>query len=218
MKETMRSSAKPLIALLAASLALAACHKKTDPKAPTLENFKSGMLAYLKVRGDLCVGKQFPLDVTDREFQMGSRNAVQMPALEHAGIVNSTETTGEIQTEDGKVPAKVRRYRLTELGQRSYLAREVPGQVTNTGEKVVRTDLCAVKLSLDKVTHFELSPQQQPTSAVVSYTYRVEPAPWTSDPEVQQVFPAVMHVIGGAGSAELKEAYRRYVSDPDVTR
>jgi hypothetical protein len=198
---------RSLLVLLAASAALGACHKRTDPKAPTLENFKSGMLAYLKARGDLCLGKQFPIDVTDREIQTGSRDAVQMPALEHAGLVSSTEAMGEVQTEDGKVPTKVLRYRLTEAGQRYYLAREVPGQTTSAGEKVVRTDLCAVKLKLDKIVSFELSPPTQPTSAVVTYTYQVDPAPWTSTPEIQQVFPAVTHVIAGAGSAELKEGF-----------
>jgi hypothetical protein len=198
---------KSLLALFAASAALGACHKKTDSKAPTLENFKSGMLAYLKARGDLCLGKQFPIDVTDREIQTGSRDAVQMPALEQAGLVSSTEAMGEVQTDDGKVPAKVLRYRLTEAGQRYYLAREVPGQTTSTGEKVVRTDLCAVKLKLDKIVSFELSPPTQPTSAVVTYTYQVDPAPWTSTPEIQRVFPAVMNVIAGAGSAELKEGF-----------
>ena len=41
----------------------------------------------------------------------------------------------------------------------------------------------------------------------MTYTYRVERAPWLSSPEIQRVFPAVTRVVQGAGTAELKEGF-----------
>jgi hypothetical protein len=71
----------------------------------------------------------------------------------------------------------------------------------------VRSDLCAAKLSLNQVVSFELSPSAEHAGAVVSYTYTVEAAPWTRDPEVRRVFPAVERVISGERTAQLKEAF-----------
>ena len=198
-----------LCSLLLAVLALGACHRapKRDAKAATIENFRSGMLAYLKARGDLCLGKEFPIDVSELEMQTGSRNALQMPVLEQAGLVRSNEATGQITTEDGPVPTKVRRYHLTDAGQHYYLSRPVPGEVSRDGRNIVRSDLCAAKLSLGKIVSFESSgPSDHPT-ALVSYTYQVDPAPWARQPDVQQVFPAVAHVIAGQGTAQLEEGF-----------
>jgi hypothetical protein len=41
----------------------------------------------------------------------------------------------------------------------------------------------------------------------VTYTYRVTAAPWTEEPEIRQVFPAVTQVVLGAGGAQLKEGF-----------
>ncbi|HEY4103966.1 MAG TPA: hypothetical protein VGM44_08745 [Polyangiaceae bacterium] len=206
-------ASQAVVALLGASFAFSACHEKNgakaDSKAATGANFTSGMLDYLKARGDLCLGKQFPLDVTEREQQSGARDALQMPVLERAGLLTSSDATGSVQTEDGPVPTKVRRYQLSETGKLYYLSRPVPGQTDANGAPVMRSDLCAVKLSLDQVVGFELAPPApaKSTNAIVTYTYQIEPAPWMSIPEVQSVFPAAMHVILGAGSAQLKEGF-----------
>lgn len=195
--------------LLTSVFAFAACNKKpsSDPLAPTPANFKQGMLDYLKARGDLCLAKKFPLDVSESDMAHGSRDARQMPALERAGLVTSSLATGQVTDEDGTKDIPVHRYSLTELGQRSYLLRAVPGQLDKDGKPVMQSDLCAVKLRLDKITKTELSPPEKPTNASVSYTYQVDPAPWMSSPEVQAVFPAVTNVINGAGKAELKEGF-----------
>jgi hypothetical protein len=208
MNPTNRTLAR-LASLCAATAALGACHRppKPDSKAATLATFTSGMTSYLKARGDLCLDKQFPIDVSEREVLLGSRNALQMPALEHAGLVTSTDTMGELKTEDGVEPIKVRRYRLTDVGQRYYLSRPALGEIGSNGQPIVHSDLCALKLSLDKVVGFELAPGSEATSAVVSYTYKVEPAPWLGSLEIQQVFPAVTRVLKGASSAQLKEGF-----------
>jgi hypothetical protein len=201
---------RPRFALLvAASLALGACHQpQVDPNAATTENFRNGMLAYLKARGDLCLGKyEFPIDVSAHQIQLATRDALQMPALEQAGLVSSCKAMGETKTEEGPVPTPVHRYQLTEAGRRYYLAREVPGQLGKNGKKIMRADLCAAKLRLDKIVGFELSRGLDHVSAVVTYTYQVEAAPWTKEPQIRQVFPAVAQVVLGAGSAQLKEGF-----------
>jgi hypothetical protein len=157
------------------------------------------MITYLAARGELCLGKEFPLDVTEREFQLHARNAVQMPELEHLGLVSSSAATDQLTTEDGPVAVPVTRFELTETGRRYY--RMQPG----SGEgKPAHGDLCVAKLSLNKVVSWEMA---SPHGAVVSYTYHVEAAPWTSVPAIKAVFPAVDRLIAGADSALLKEGF-----------
>ena len=64
-------------------------------------------------------------------------------------------------------------------------------------------DFCAAKLSLDKVVSWDL----QQRHAVVTYTYKVDAAPWTRDSELQKVFPMVAGVVRGAGTATLQETF-----------
>src|ERR1700759_3904937 len=99
----MATSSKLFLIALAAACSLCACKgkPKLDPKTPSRETFTQGMLSYLAVRGDLCLGKEFPIDVTERERQAGARNAVQMPVLEHLGLVSSSAAMGQVPTEDG---------------------------------------------------------------------------------------------------------------------
>ncbi len=198
----MAPVSKSLLATLLL-LALSACHPKPklDLEAANRETFTSGMLAYLAARGDLCLGKEFPLDVTAREAQSGARNAVQMPVLEHLGLVSSSAAMGQITTEDGPVAVPVTRYQLTASGRQYYLERS-PAKKDGA-----RSDLCVAKLSLDKVVSWQVEPQSQGRSAVVNYTYHVRAAPWTQNPEVKAVFPAVERVLAGDGHTPLQEGF-----------
>ena len=205
MYQLMRSPLAGARFLALAALCVSGCHPKAkaDPKAATRENFAHGMVAYLAVHGELCLGKEFPLDVSEREFASGARNAVQMPVLEHLGLVTSENAMGQITTEDGPVAVPVTRFQLTDTGRQYYRVRQGAGE----GEKRAQQhgDLCVVKLSLDKVASFDMAEDKR--SAVVSYTYHAEAAPWTRVPEVKAVFPAVARVVAGAGSALLKEGF-----------
>jgi len=186
--------------------ALVACGKKSEP---TRASFEEGMRDYLERRGDLCLAKPvWPIDVTPRDVAMGTRDAAQMPVLERLGLVRSSDATVDVSTEDGIVPVEVRRYALTEAGLLDYRSHEVG--VNAAGEKIAASDFCVVKLSLARVTGWEISQPAAPDApphAVVSYTYDVAADPWTSDPEVQRVLPAVARVVKGAGSATLKESF-----------
>ena len=199
----MAPSSKLLVLALASAVALCGCHAKPklDPKTPSRDTFTKGMLTYLAVRGDLCLGKEFPIDVTDREMEAGARNAVQMPVLEHLGLVSSARATGQVTTENGPVAVPVTRYRLTPTGHQYYLERNLTKQDEPHG------DLCVAKLSLDKVVSWQLDAQSQGRSAVVNYTYHVKAAPWTQVPEVKAVFPAVDRVVAGDGKATLQEGF-----------
>jgi hypothetical protein len=191
--------------LLATSvLWLSACQGRpsADLKLANQATFTRGMVAYLAARGELCLGKEFPLDVTEREQQLHSRNAVQMPALEHLGLVTSSQSMGQVTTEDGPLAVPVTRFELTDSGRQYYRARPS----TTEGDKT-HGDLCVAKLSLDKVVSWEMPPGKDVTSATVSYTYHVQAAPWTRVPEIKAVFPAVDRVVAGAGSALLKEGF-----------
>lgn len=199
----MATSSKLLVIAMASACLLPACHGKSklDPKTPSRETFTQGMLAYLAVRGDLCLGKEFPIDVTDREAQSGARNAVQMPVLEHLGLVSSSAAMGQVSTEDGPVMVPVTRYQLTPTGHQYYLERDLKKQDGPHG------DLCVAKLSLDKVVSWQVDAQSQGRAAVVNYTYHVKAAPWTQVPEVKAVFPAVERVVAGDGRATLQEGF-----------
>jgi hypothetical protein len=190
-----------LLIVMALAVVLGACRTKHpfDPRAATRENFTRGMLAYLAARGELCLGKEFPLDVTEREFQLHARNAVQMPVLEHLGLVTSRAAMGQLTTEDGVLSVPVTRFELTPKGRQYYRTEPALG-------KHGHGDLCAASLSLDKVVSWEVN-DQDARSAVVSYTYHVDAAPWTSAPEAKAVFPAVDRVVTGAGKALLEEGF-----------
>jgi hypothetical protein len=167
------------------------------------------MQRYLAQRGDLCLAKtQWPIDVTQHDIDVGGRNALQMPVLERLGLVASTVAEVEIADED-QTPAtahrmKVRRYALTDAGLRYYLPR--PGRAA-TG--AAEHDLCAAHLQLDRIVGWDLQKATAgaPRHAVVTYTYRIDAAPWTADAEAQQVFPVVAGLVRGAGSAHLQETF-----------
>jgi len=180
--------------VLAALLATAsvACQKKAAPAAP---DFTAPLHAYLEERGRLCLGKEtWPIDVTERDVAVGSRDAVQMPVLEKLGLVESSNVAGDGTT------ASVIRYRLTPEGMRYYAPHGKPGE----GQR----DLCVATLTLDKVVNVAFSKDESGRStALVSYTYKVDAAPWTRDPDAERAFPMVARVVHGAGSAQLEEAF-----------
>lgn len=190
--------------LSAALLLMSACHAKpkVDLKVASQDTFTRGVVAYLAVHGELCLGKEFPIDVTEREQELRSRNALQMPALEHLGLVRSSQTMGQVTTEDGPLAVPVTRFELTDSGRQYYRTRPSAAESDKA-----HGDLCVAQLSLDKVVSWEMPSGKDAASATVRYTYHIQAAPWTRVPEIKAVFPAVDRVIVGAGSALLKEGF-----------
>ncbi|HSY40180.1 MAG TPA: hypothetical protein VLA79_11650 [Polyangia bacterium] len=192
---------KLLLGLIFSSM-LAGC---ADKRAPTAANFARGLTDYLRVRGDLCLGlgqDQWPVDVWPGSAAVHDRNALQMPVLEKLGLVASSDATVDKVTVAGVSRVGVRRYRLTDAGRAALVKR--PGLTGGPGV----VDLCAAKLTLDKVTSWEVTARGGgERGALVHYTYRVEAAPWTGDPDARRVFPMVDRVVRGAGSAQLEEGF-----------
>jgi hypothetical protein len=175
-------------------LALAGCHRTDTTTAASEPNFAKAMTTYLAKRGDLCIGRgTWPIDVTQEELALGSRNALQMPVLEKLGLAAS------VPMDHG------RRYQLTESGKQYFLARE-PRRNASAARSADH-DLCAGRLSLRKVVRWD-----PPTSGgegaqtVLTYTYDMAPAPWTADVDARRVFPVVDRIVRGAGVLELKES------------
>lgn len=192
--------------LCAASLLLlTACSH--DKQTLDQAGVTQAMQHYFDKRGDLCLAKsEWPIDVAVEEGRSGSRNALQMPALERLGLVESSAALVERSADDGSTSqVKVTRYRLTALGNRYYLAR-APHKYPSTNRYAsAGHDLCAAKLSLDKIVGWDSPAAAGPREAVVTYTYKVAPAPWTADAGVRQVFPVVANIVEGAGVLQLKE-------------
>lgn len=183
----------------AATLAVLAGCGPQQPEA-NLQNLTVAMNDYLAKKGDLCLGKtQWPVDVPQREVGTRARNAVQMPVLAHVGLVSASEAKVE-DTREGEQPVEiaVTRYVLTEEGKKYVHTREA------------QPDFCAAHLTLDKVVGWEAQKDAKDASAVVvTYTYKIDAAPWTGDAEVQKAFPMVDRVVRGAGTLQLKQNFKR---------
>jgi hypothetical protein len=188
-------------AVIFACASLVACH---DKRAPNAENFAPALVAYLAERGELCVGKsEWPIDVSEREAELGTRDAKQLPVLEQLGLVRSADATATRKNEDETYEVRVKRYDLTPAGRSYYHARKSKDA---QGNLVAQADLCAAKLSLDQVKSWQLTTSSAGRqSAVLYYTYHIAPAPWATAPAAQRVFPAVARVLQGAGKDELRE-------------
>jgi hypothetical protein len=193
----------PIVAL--AMLAGCSDHKRDLNAA----NLTQAMNDYLARRGDLCLAKNsWPVFVTEAESHAGSRNALQMPVLERLGLATGTDAMVEqVGEDDVKTQAHARRYDLTAEGKKYFLAR--PAHKSPTGNRFAEAghDFCAAHLALDRVVGWE--PSTVPGTAreaVVTYTYKVDAAPWAADQSVRAVFPMVDTVIRGAGTMQLKES------------
>jgi hypothetical protein len=178
---------------------LAACSGRTEANR---DSFTRAVNGYLDKHGDLCLGKyDWPIEVSAQEIQSGGRNAVQLPVLEKLGVVRSIAASADEHPQPAEAVLVVRRYELTETGKKYYLKRE--------GAREHPADFCAAKLSLDKIVSWEVHEKGSQSEAVVTYTYRVDAAPWAKDVDAQRVFPAVARVLSGAGKAQLREAFTR---------
>jgi hypothetical protein len=196
----------PILAL--ALLAGCSDHERDHERDLSAANLTQAMNDYLARRGELCLAKNaWPVVVTEAESRARSRNALQMPVLERLGLVTASDALVEQASEDGvKSPVHARRYALSAEGRKYYLAR--PAHKTPAGNRFAEADhdFCAVRLTLDRVVGWEASNTPgAKNEAVVTYTYKVDPAPWTADQGLRTVFPMVDAVIRGAGSMQLKE-------------
>jgi hypothetical protein len=192
-------------ALLALTISTAS--HASNPQDANRDNFTAATNDYLAKRGHLCLGKyDWPIYVIDSDKAVQTSDRVQMPVLERLGIVKGKDIMVEGKDENGKkLRAHARQYDLTKEGQKYYL--HIPEVVATPTSRVTHpADFCVATLSLDNLVGWEKPVQRNgETMTSVLYTYKIDPAPWTKDPEFLRVFPMVQRVIEGNGTMQLRE-------------
>lgn len=191
----MKYPFRKILMMVVALSMLPACGRNSDPSAPTRENFTSALKDVLAKRGDVCLAMfDWPMDLTPAEAGAGSNHAVQLPVFEKLGL--ATSTVIEVPKTEENPQGVIKRYALTDEGRKYYK----PHAYTSRSGAEHPNDFCAAQIKLDKVMSWELDKHDaQHPSAVVSYTYQIEPAPWMHDPDAQRVLPMITRVINGAG-------------------
>jgi hypothetical protein len=193
------------LSLIALSL-FAGCHDKSQDVSQ--ENFTGAINDFLGQRGHLCLAKyDWPIYATTDDQAAGTRDAVQMPVLEKLNLVAGKDVVVE-RTDPAsgkKITANARQYQLTDEGKKYYL--QIPEVVATANSRVTHpADFCAATLKLDKVVGWERPAQVDgKTATSVIYTYKIEPATWAQNADVQRVFPMIKRVIEGAGTMQLRE-------------
>lgn len=188
---------RPLIAAMGflAAITLAACGQH-DATAPSREAFETGLRGYLADGHDqLCLAMyDWPIDLTEAEAGAGARRAVQLPVFEKLGLATSTivSVPRSAENPDGAI----KRYALTDEGRKYFKAHANKGR----DGTLHQNDFCVARISLDHVDGWQLdSRDPRHPVATVSYSYRIDPAPWLQQPDAQRVLPMVAKVIKGAG-------------------
>lgn len=176
----------------------------TEPNQKVLTQALKG---YLEKQGQFCLGKfDWPIDVSEAEFNLKTRDALQMPVLEKKGLVVAGSASAMRKVGDSELMVPVTRYTLTDAGKAFYLNKEAV--VYAAGKQTVHNhDLCAGKLSLNQVVAWD-KPVGENQQTTVSYTYKIAAADWTHDAEVQKVFPMLAQIVNGEGKVKLKQAFK----------
>jgi hypothetical protein len=201
---TQRLKTAATVAL--ALLTLAAC-SRPDPAAPSREAFEAGLRSFLADGHDeVCLAMyDWPMDLTEAEAGAHARHAVQLPVFEKLGLAHSTvmPVPKSAENPDGAI----KRYELTDEGRKYYL----PHAYTGRDGQAHKSDFCVARVSVGRVESWELDTHDaQHPAATVSYSYRIEPAPWLKDADAQRVLPMVAKVIKGAdGGLQFHQGFTR---------
>ncbi|CAG2129336.1 hypothetical protein D3C81_840910 [compost metagenome] len=201
---------KPILfASLAALAVLAGC---SAPDAPNEANFRAALEKQLEAHGDLCIGRhRWPVDVPDLPVAGTLRDGIQMPALEHAGLVAHTRAEMTLRHQNGETETvKALRYDLTDKGRGFVNAHP---KTAAKGADTAEPDLCYGHVRVNKVTGWDTpkasgsGSDDKPAhaTATVRYTYMLDPAPWASDAAVQGAFPVLARVVRGSGTMALTQ-------------
>ena len=192
--------------LAGAAFALAGCNKP-DADAPSREAFEAGLRTFLADGHDqLCLAMyDWPIDLTEAEAGANARRAVQLPAFEKLGLARSTVVSVPKSTENPD--GAIKRYALTDEGRKYYK----PHAYKSRDGAVHQNDFCVAHISLAKVEGWQFDPRDtQHSTATVSYSYHIEPAPWMQDADALRVLPMVAKVIKGAdGGLQMHQGFAR---------
>jgi hypothetical protein len=184
------------LVFIAGLLALVACN---SAKKPNDANFTKAIDDYLAKHGEACtvIGRQFPIDV--RRSEQGEQYGIgpKLAALEHAGLVDVTDTTAVVHgmldpLRGSTPPQRVKRYELTAAGKKYF--QQFPGTLGQA------SGFCYGQKSVDSIVKWtEPATVGTLSQTEVTYTYRiVDTAGWAERPEVQQAFSDIRTTVNGA--------------------
>ena len=204
-----RYTVKTKILITLGLLCLSGLAGAMNTNEPNQKNLKTALEKYLEQQGDFCLGKfDWPIDVSESEFSIGSRDALQMPVLEKLGLVSSSSASAMRKVDETELAVPVKRFALTKQGKQFFLPKK---SVTGVGAKQVvhSHDFCAAKLSLAKIVGWD-KPETQGDNLVttVSYTFKLAVAKWAQDAEIQKVFPLLATIVKGEETMQLKQQFR----------
>lgn len=189
-----------VMCFLIGATALAGCGSKTDANE---KNFGIAINQFLDKTGELCLINNFgfgealhwPVDIIPR--QRNPFNDSELAALSSAGLatisdaeISVVEHVGMFGSEAVNRKYKVKRYSLTELGEKSLRQQD--------------SNICYGKAILDKVVKWE-GPRKDGDyqEALVTYTYQIkDQAEWVKNPLIQSAFIRAKRAIDGAGKQE----------------
>lgn len=186
-------------------------NEPTNKLQPSNKLISAALTKHLSQQGDFCIGKfNWPIDVSAKDIELGSRDSIQLPVLEKLGLV-SASAGNVMRKEDSETDVKVavKRYSLTDEGKKYYLVKTMPSLAANGKTVVHQGDICVAKLSLDKVVRWDQTKTvNDHLETIATYTYKINATEWAKKSEVQTVFPMVARVINGEGTLQLQQRIR----------
>lgn len=194
-------TAKMWSAAIAAASVMCMTGAQAATVNPKPKELTQAVQKFLADHGDLCLAMYtWPRDVTPEDREAHSNEALQMPVLEHLGVVQSTDVRTAAAGETPMIGEPTKRYSLTEKGQHYFLRKTRVTLDAHSEPETHDGDFCVAHLTLDKVVKWSPpEPVHDRMETVVHYTYHIKYAPFLSDPEAQQVFPMVDRIVRGAG-------------------
>jgi len=179
-------------------IGLAACaHNVARGPIQKPQAFAAAVQTFLDDKGGYCLGKpDWPRLVTDMDRRKHKPDALQMPVLEHLGVVSGA-----------LVPADPTNtlYSLTASGRKFYVDYPAASLAASGRAPLRPGDLCIAQLRVLKVTTW--TPVQVVdggATTTVSYTYEIaKAAPWTDEPDFRRVFPVVAEVLSSGNKLEM---------------
>lgn len=142
---------------------------------------------------------RFPFDVPAANWNDKSGEAAELAALQHAGLVQSSNTTAVVQNMANALslsphkPQSVKRYTVSIQGQKYF--QKVQGTFGQSD------GFCYGHEKVDSVVNWtEPVTQGDYSETTVTYTYKIpDLAAWAKLPEVDQVFPSIVITLGAMG-------------------
>jgi len=183
---------------LLAPLAGCTAQHTTPAPIPKPQALAAAVQKFLDDKGGYCVGKpDWPRLVTDLDRRKHRPDALQMPVLEHLGVVSAAPVPGD--------PTSTQ-YSLTDAGRKFYVdyrPRIAPAAVSDQIQRP--GDLCVARLRVLDVTKWTpVRADSGSAATMVSYTYEIAlAAPWTNDPDFRRVFPVVAGILAGGDKLEM---------------